>query len=302
MPQDLPDLASLELLVGIDDRGSLGAASRAIGMAQPNASRAIRQLERRFGMALVERSPRGSTLTAQGTVIVHWARQVLADVERLLDAAAALRVERDAQLTIASSMTVAEYLLPGWLGDFRRLNPDVQIHLQVLNSMQVFDHVTDRSCDLGFVEGPSVPDQLSKITVAHDRLVVVVHPGHPWARRRRPLTAAELAATPLLAREPGSGTRRTVDLALQEFDRPPPLLELGSGAAIRTSVLGGVGPAVLSTLAIADEVESGELRVVDVEGLDLRRTLRAVWRGPRNLGGPAGEMLKLVLHKARDRR
>jgi DNA-binding transcriptional LysR family regulator len=302
MRREWPEVATLALLVGIDDRGSLGAASRAMGMAQPNASRAIRQLERRFGTALVERSPRGSKLTAQGTVIVHWARQVLADTERLLDAAAALRVERDAQLTVASSMTVAEYLLPEWLGNFRRLNPDVQIQLQVLNSMQVFERVTDGSCDLGFVEGPSVPNYLNKITVARDRLVVVVHPSHSWARRRRPLPMAELAATPLLARESGSGTRRTLDVALQEFDRPAPLLELGSGAAIRTSVLGGVGPAVLSTLAIGDDVESGELRVVEVEGLNLQRTLRAVWRPPRNLGGPAGELLRLVLRGSRDQR
>lgn len=302
MTRHWPELATLELLVRIDERGSLGAASRSVGMSQPNASRAIRQLERRFGMTLVERSPRGSTLTAQGTVIVHWARQVLADVERLVDAAATLRVEREAQLTVASSMTVAEYLLPEWLGSFRRLNPDVQIHLQVFNSMQVFERVTDGSCDLGFVEGPSVPEHLNKITVARDRLVVVVHPNHPWARRRRPLTMAELAATPLLAREPGSGTRRTLDLVLQEFERPAPLLELGSGAAIRTSVLGGVGPAVLSTLAIAGDVEAGELRLVELEGLDLQRTLRAVWRPPRNLDGPAGALLKLVLRGARDHR
>ena len=302
MPQEWPEVATLELLVGIDDRGSLGAASRAVGMAQPNASRAIRQLERRFGITLVERSPRGSTLTAQGTVIVHWARQVLTDMERLRDAAAALRVEVEAQLTVAASMTVAEYLLPEWLGDLRRGNPDVQIHLDVLNSMQVLQRVTDGSCDLGFVEGPSVPGHLNNITVARDRLVVVVHPNHPWARRRRPLTMAELAATPLLTREPGSGTRRTLDVALQDFDRPPPLLELGSGAAIRTSVIGGVGPAVLSTLAIADDVDSGELRVVEVEGLNLGRTLRAVWRPPRKLRGPAGELLKLVLRVSRDRR
>jgi DNA-binding transcriptional LysR family regulator len=64
MARELPDVAPLELLVGIDDRGRLGAASRALGMARPNASRAIRQLERRLGMPLVERSPRGSTLTA----------------------------------------------------------------------------------------------------------------------------------------------------------------------------------------------------------------------------------------------
>jgi DNA-binding transcriptional LysR family regulator len=141
-----------------------------------------------------------------------------------------------------------------------------------------------------------VPDQLNKIAVAHDRLVLVVHPSHPWARRRRPLTIAQLTATPLLAREPGSGTRRTVDLALQEFERPASLLELGSGAAIRTSVLSSVGPAVLSTLAITHDVESGALRVVEVEGRD--STAPCV-RPPRNLSGPAGEMLKLVLRRAR---
>lgn len=299
MTTQWPDLATLALLVGVDDRGSLGAASRAAGVAQPNASRSIRRLERRLGLTLVERSPRGSTLTAQGTVVVHWARQVLGDVERLLDAAAALQIDAEAELTVASSMTVAEYLLPDWLGGLRRRDPDVQIHLQVLNSAQVLDRVADGSCDVGFVEGPSVPDHLNHVTVARDRLVVVVHPAHPWARRRRALTLAELAATPLLVREPGSGTRHTVDLALQEFERPAPLLELGSGAAIRTSVLGGVGPAIMSTLAIADDVAAGDLRVVDVDGLDLRRTLRAVWRPPRKLGGPAGELLKLVVRGPR---
>ncbi|MBJ8345668.1 LysR substrate-binding domain-containing protein [Antrihabitans sp. YC2-6] len=301
MGSEWPEMATLELLVGIDDRGSLGAASRQIGMAQPNASRAIRQLESRFGTALVQRSPRGSTLTAQGTVIVHWARQVLADMRQLVDAADALRVEQEAELTIASSLTVAEYLLPEWLGEFRRANSDVHIHLQMLNSMQVFDRIDDRSCDVGFVEGPAVPDHLNKITVAKDRLIVVVHPSHKWARRRRPLTVAELAATPLLAREPGSGTRRTLDLALQEYDRPAPLLELASSAAIRASVLGGVGPAVMSTLAVADQVASGELSVVDIEGVDLSRTLRAVWRQPRRLSGPAGDLLKSILRENRNR-
>jgi molybdate transport repressor ModE-like protein len=301
MTKQWPEVAALELLVRIDERGSLGAASRALGMSQPNASRAIRQLERRLGMALIERSPRGSTLTAHGTVIVHWARHVLTDMERLAEAAATLRVEREAQLTIASSMTVAEYLLPEWLGSFRTLNTDVQIHLRVLNSMQVFERVSDGSCDLGFVEGPTVPDHLNKITVARDQLVVVTHPAHPWARRRRPITMGELAATPLLVREPGSGTRSTLDLVLREFERPAPLLELGSGAAIRASVLGGVGPAVMSTLAIADDVESGALRQIEVDGLDMQRTLRAVWRTP-TLDGPAARLLKLVLRRKRAHR
>lgn len=295
MPSLRPDLGFLELLVAIDDHGSLGAAARSIGMAQPNATRAVRQWEHRLGSDLLHRSPRGSTLTPAGTVMVHWARQVLADVDRLLDAAAALRTDQDAELTVAASMTVAECLLPGWLGEFRRGHPDVKVHLQVHNSRQVCDRLVTGDCDLGFVESPSVPAGLPHATVAHDRLVVVVHPDHPWVRRRTPLTVAELAATPLVVREPGSGTRGTLDVALAEYPRAEPLLELGSAAAIRTSVLGGVGPAVVSTLAVGEQLDRRELRAITVEGLELRRTLRAVWRPPRRLGGPAGRLMAAIL-------
>ncbi|MCQ4119643.1 LysR family transcriptional regulator [Rhodococcus tibetensis] len=301
MPRRWPDFAVLELLVGVDDHGSLGAASRLAGMAQPNASRAVKQLERQFGMTLLQRSPTGSTLTPQGTVIAHWARRVLSDTRRLLDVADGLRAERTAELTVAASMTVAEHLMPAWLGRFRSLHPDVTIHLQVHNSTQVFERIAGRTCDVGFVESPSVPRPLKSLTVARDRLVVVVHPTHPWAHRRKTLSVAELAMTPLLAREPGSGTRTTLDVALQEYDRAAPLLELGSAAAIRTSVLAGVGPAVMSTLAVAEQVEAGELKVIDVEGLDLDRVLRAAWRGPRQLDGPAGELVRLVRRVGIDR-
>jgi DNA-binding transcriptional LysR family regulator len=80
------------------------------------------------------------------------------------------------------------------------------------------------------------------------------------------------------------------------------LLELASSAAIRASVLGGIGPAVISTLAVADQVESGELKVVEVTGLNLERTLRAVWRQPRQLDGPAGELVKMIVRQSREQR
>lgn len=289
-----PDLAVLELLVGVDDLGSLGGAARSVGMAQPNASRAIKQLEVRLGASLLSRSPRGSSLTPQGTVIVHWAREVLADATRLLDAAQALHEERQAVLTVCASVTVAEHLLPNWLADFHKRHKDVQVHLQMHNSTEVFERIENRGCDVGFVESPTVPTGLHSATVATDRLVVVVHPAHVWARRRHPLSVAELAAAPLVVREPGSGTRTTLDMALIDYTRPAPLLELGSAAAIRTSVLAGVGPAVMSTLAVSDQVASGDLRIVDVQRLDLTRTLRAVWRPPRRLDGPAGELVNIA--------
>ena len=91
MSRTWPDLSVLAVLVGVDDLGSLGAAARREGMAQPNASRAVRRLEGELGVPLLRRGARGSALTPQGTVVVHWAREVLTDAGRLLDAAETLR-------------------------------------------------------------------------------------------------------------------------------------------------------------------------------------------------------------------
>lgn len=294
MPVRLPAFEALRLLVGVDDHGSLSAAARSMQMSQPNASRAIRGLERRFALPLVDRSPNGSTLTAQGTVLAHWARQILADIDKLLIVADGLRAERGAQLTVTASITVAEHLMPLWLARFRAQYADVTIYLQARNSTQVIEEVRSGACDIGFIESPYPVRGLHSAEVARDELVVVVHPDHPWARRRTPLTAAELAATPLLVREAGSGTRTTLELALQSYEVAAPLLELGSASAIRTSTLNGVGPAVLSTLAIADDVRAGHLRIVTVKDLLMPRSLRALWRGARRLDGTAAMLLKLI--------
>lgn len=92
--------------------------------------------------------------------------------------------------------------------------------------------------DLGFVESFTVSRHLASRRVATDHLVVVVPRTHPWSRRGRPLTAAELAATPMVVWEPGSGTRETMDAALRKAGTTPgkALLELGSAAAIRSAV------------------------------------------------------------------
>ncbi|MEU5943352.1 LysR substrate-binding domain-containing protein [Micromonospora sp. NPDC047548] len=289
-----PDLAVLELLLATAEHGSLGAGARSVGMAQPNASRALARLEHELGLALIRRAPRGSTLTAHGALVVQWARAVLDAAGQLVEGATALRAEQDVQINIGASMTVAEYLLPAWLGEFRRQQPDTRVHLQVHNSHDVFAGIRQGSFNVGFVESPGVPRDLRSAVVAHDRLVVVVDPGHPWARRRTPLTVTELAATPLVVREPGSGTRITLAALLDAYHPVAPVLELNSNAAVRVSVTAGVAPAVLSVLAVEAALRTGELRAVPVDGLDLRRQLRAVWLAPGRLKGPAGRLVQIA--------
>jgi DNA-binding transcriptional LysR family regulator len=292
MSDPRPDLEQLRLLVGIADHESLGAAARSLGIAQPNASRMLRRLERQLRLSLVVRSPTGSRLTTQGQVVVQWAREVTEATGRLVAGAKALAAETNAQLSIAASMTIAEYLVPRWLSEFRLLDVPVRVNLTVCNSHDVFERIEQGECDLGFVESPGVPRGLRSMVVGRDELVVVVGPSHPWARRRRPVTAEELAATPLIVRESGSGTRISLEHHLAGHVLVEPAVELSSNAAVKVMASGGVAPAVLSTLAVAAALEAGELVAVPVEDLRLTRRLRAVWRGV--LTAPSADFVRVA--------
>ncbi|MFF2509971.1 LysR family transcriptional regulator [Streptomyces sp. NPDC058086] len=288
----VPDLGALELLLAVARLGSLGRAARELGITQPAASSRIRSMERQLGVALVDRSPRGSRLTDAGALVTDWARRVVEAAEAFDAGAQALRDRRDSRLRVAASMTIAEYLLPGWLLALRAQRPDTAVSLLAGNSTAVAERLLAGEADLGFVEGLSVPPSLDSTVIAHDRLIVVTAPGHPWARRRAPLAGAELAATPLILREEGSGTRQVLDAALGGLARP--LIELSSTTAVKAAAVSGAGPAVLSELALGEELSAHRLVSIPLSDIQLRRALRAVWPTGHRPTGPARELLSLT--------
>ncbi|MFF7407272.1 LysR family transcriptional regulator [Streptomyces murinus] len=288
----VPDLAALELLLAVARLGSLGAAAREVGITQPAASSRVRSMERQLGVALVDRSPRGSRLTDAGVLVTDWARRVVEAAAAFDAGARALRDRRDSRLRVAASMTIAEYLLPGWLLALHAERPDTAVSLLAGNSARVAELLLSGEADLGFVEGLFVPAGLDAVVIGHDRLIVVTAPGHPWARRRRPLSPQELGETPLILRERGSGTRQVLDAALGGLARP--LIELSSTTAVKASAVSGAGPSVLSELAVREELALRRLVAVPVEGVSLRRDLRAVWPKGHRPTGPARDLLSLT--------
>ncbi|MGP2436489.1 LysR family transcriptional regulator [Streptomyces sp. JW3] len=288
----VPDLGALELLLAVARLGSLGGAARELGISQPAASSRVRSMERQLGVALVDRSPRGSRLTDAGALVTDWARLIVEAAEAFDAGAQALRDRRDSRLRVAASMTIAEYLLPGWLVALRGQRPDTAVSLLAGNSSVVAERLLAGEADLGFVEGVSVPGGLDSAVIGHDRLIVVTAPGHPWARRRRPLAARELAVTPLILREKGSGTRQVLDAALGGLARP--LIELSSTTAVKAAAVGGAGPAVLSELALGEELALRRLVRVPVEDVSLARDLKAVWPTGHRPAGPARQLLSLT--------
>lgn len=294
----MPEIGALDLLLSVARLGSLGRAAREHGISQPAAGSRVRHLERLLGLSLIERSALGSRLTPEGAVVADWARDVVDAAAELDAGVSALRTGHDTRLRIAASMTVAEYLVPSWLVELRVRRPQATVALRVVNSSKVARLVQAGDADVGFIEGPEVPDDLQCSVVGLDRLQLVVAPGHKWARRRRPVTAAELAATALVHREPGSGTRYTLEAVLAAHGPvPPPLVELSSTTAIKAAVEAGVGPAVLSSLAVADELAHGRLVAVAVAGVEVGRALRAVWPAGRHVTGVMRDVLAVAARR-----
>ncbi|WP_035802922.1 LysR family transcriptional regulator [Kitasatospora mediocidica] len=300
----MPELGALEVLLAVARGGSLNAAAREVGVTQQAVSARISSMEAQTGVQLVTRSAQGSTLTAAGVVVVEWAARLL-DVAAELDTGlAALRQDRRTRLRVSASLTIAEHLLPGWLVSLQaaarqRGQVAAEVVLTAANSDAAIEHVRHDRADVGFIEGPHVPRDLRSRVVGRDTLTLVVRHDHPWARRRRPVTAAELADTALVSREPGSGTRDAFAAAVRAALGPdsgltPPVMALSTTTAVRAAVLAGAGPAVLSELAVADDIAGHRLCRVPVDGLDLRRELRAIWLGPGRL--PAGAVRDLIAH------
>ncbi|WP_422743382.1 LysR family transcriptional regulator [Mycobacterium sp. WMMD1722] len=304
----MPDLRSLEVLLAIARTGSLSGAGRECGLTQQAVSARVAALERQTGVRLVIRTKTGSRLTPSGAVAAQWADRLLSVAHEVDAGMASLRDDSKTRLRITASLTIAEQLLPRWLVSWRdsvtrQHAAPAEVILTAANSEQVISAIRDDHADLGFVESPGVPRQLRSTTVAHDELVLVVPPTHRWARRPQPITAEELAATALVTREKGSGTREFLTAALNRSihaQQAPPALELSSAAAVRAAVLAQAGPAVLSKLAVADDLELGRLRVVPVADLELHRALRAVWVGAST--PPAGAVRDLLSHIAAVRR
>jgi DNA-binding transcriptional LysR family regulator len=274
-----PDLDDLSVLALIAETGGIGRAALQLGVSQPSISRRMRTLERALGVRVLNRGPTGTSLTPTGRVVVDWASALLASAEDFTRSVEALRDERAGTVRAAVSMTIAEHYAPTWLARLRAVDPGTAVSLTVCNSADVAALVDSGKAEVGFLESPTVRRTLRRRRIGWDFLAVAVHADHEWAKRRRPISVEELALARLLVREPGSGTRETIEGALATKGLTLAVcLEMASNTALKSAALAGMGPVVLSELALGPELLAEQLARVEVSDLQLRRPLNAVWR------------------------
>lgn len=252
---------------------SFTRAAAALYLSQPAVSAHIRALERHFGARLFEVRHRRVFLTAEGEALEQYTERVFNLVGEAGQAIEAVRSLTRGRLHLGASTTIANYLLPPVLGQFSGQYPGLAITLEVGTTAAIARQVRAEEVPLGLVEAPVADPALSVEPFAQDELVLIVPSGHLWAAAGA-VPASALTTARVLRREPGSGTQALVDAGLARLGvQPPTAMELGSTEALKQAVLAGLGVAWVSRTVVARELAAGDLRVVPVTGLDLRREL-----------------------------
>ena len=261
-------LDQLRIFLAVAEREHLTQAAESLNLSPSAVSSAIRALEERYGLALFHRVGRRIEISEAGRALLPEARATLARAKTAEQALNDLSGGLRGSLSVQASQTIAGYWVPPVLVAFRTQYPAVEVDLAIGNTESVARAVLDGAAELGFIEGAIDEPALAQRTVAHDRLLVVVPAGHPWADGRT-LGPDQLLAGSWILRERGSGTRSAFEATLQTHgvdpDRLPVVMVLPSNESVRSAVLSGTFAAVMSELVAGPDLAAGRLVAAGLE-------------------------------------
>lgn len=249
---------------------SFTRAAEELFTTQPTISIQFKQLSEIVGQPLIEQVGKRLYLTDTGNELLKTCREIFESLGRFEMMMADMQGIKAGKLRL-SVITTAKYFVPRLLGRFSHLYPGIEVSLNVINRQRMLQRVAENLDDLYVLGRPPEHMDIHLEPFMENPLVVLAASDHPLAKERN-ITAERLAKEPFLMREPGSGTR----LATEQFFAGQELkckikMELGSNEAIKQSVVGGLGIAVLSAHTLALEHHAKELVVLDVQGFPIRR-------------------------------
>ena len=255
---------------------SFSLAAERLGLTQPTISLQIKALEGEFGTELLHRESHHILPTAEGKIVYENALKILALYEKTRQAVYDNHRDFNGTLTIGASSGPADYPIPLLLGKFKTEHPECAINLQVGDSSEIIEKVFNQSLELGFVGTKRRDGNLYFEPYLEDKLVLVTAGKHPLAQKKA-ISFQELQEIPLIMQQPGSGATINLQKALAtsglSFSNLNILMELGLQDSVKSAVLAGYGAAIISSLGVKKEIETGTLQEIEIEGLDLYRQI-----------------------------
>jgi DNA-binding transcriptional LysR family regulator len=290
----------------VAQRQSFSSAAEMLHISQPAVTAHVKALEEALGVRLFERANTGARLTRAGARLHSYAHEVNRLTQETLCEIGSMNGEERGRLSVGASTTIAQYLLPRLLAGFLEVHPKIELSVLSANTAQIVAQVLARNMHLGLIEGPPGTSELRLEDFVEDEIAVIVAANHPFAARLagRP-SVAELASEPLLLRESGSGTRRVVEDALRKagvaLRALRIVMELDSTEAIKSGVEAGLGVGFVSRWALRQGESPGDsgnqrkgIRVIRVEGLEIKRTFQFISPHGPEPEGPDGAFLRFA--------
>lgn len=288
------DFHKLEVFCRVVDNLSITRTAEAMHLSQPAVSLAIRRLEQEIGTALIQRQGRQVLPTPAGRAFYRHARAILAARDQACQWLKDFKEGQSGQIVIGASTTGVLYYLPPLLELFRARHPRIEVALHTAITDHIREAVAGDVMDIGFVWGPTADPRLQSQLLTWGEFTVIVHPSHPLAHLGIVAPGA-LAREPFILARSGSSTRWFVESRLREVGIVPrAVMEFDTTEAMKLAVEACLGVAVVSRKAVERETANGLLRMVRVEGLDLRRPILAIWARHQALSPAAQRLLEMA--------
>jgi len=264
----------LEVFYTVARRLSFTRAAASLFITQPAVTKHIYELEQQYDNKLFERNGNKIKLTAAGEILLDHTESLF-DIYRKIDFDMnALVHKKEGVLHMGASTTVSHYVMAPLLAGFRQKFGAIQINLITGNTEQIEKSLLEKEIEMGIIEGRSRNQEISYTEFIKDEIVLVCSKNHPLAGRSE-VSSELLLNSSFVMREQGSGTLEVIDYALKEVGlRISDLnveIRLGSTESIKSYLMYSNCLAFISIHALTNELQSGTLRVIDVEGLNIAR-------------------------------
>lgn len=280
------DIRRLEVFCRVLELRSFTRAAEAVLLTQPTVSENIRLLEEAVGERLLDRLGREVLPTPAGRILYGYARRIIQLRDEAMQAMQQYRGELTGTLALGASTIPGAYILPSLIESFRLHHPAIQLQLRIADTAAVVEDLLHDRLELGLIGARLKEQRFDCDEMFADELVLTLYPGHPWEGRSS-VHPQELENEPFILREQGSGTRLVMSQALREqgvdVARLLVVAEMGSSEAVRQGIKSRLGISILSSLAVAEDVQRGDLLTVALEGVRIRRPFFLLRRKGRQL-------------------
>ena len=261
----------LKVFTAVADAGGMSAAAKKLHVSQPTVSQAIAELEKQYGVKLFERLSQKLYLTKEGELMLSFSRHILDSFEQMEEAM--YQAVKKANLRIGCSVTVGTCLIHDILEQAETRMPDVRFSVVVANSSEIERAILCNEVDLGIVEGILKSSELLLTPVCEDELVVVCGSSHPLAKERT-VTLDMLTGQEYISRESGSTERNQLEKIFEEHGLQLVRTFCSTNTeAIKNAIIRGRGIAVLSKRMIEKELAAGDIAVLNIEGVKVKRNM-----------------------------